>query len=466
MQDAGHDGRQVHELLAECVVGQPESAPFVASFLKNLQCLTAPPPDAAADDARRPVWQAVEQQQWSQVLGLGCQALLENPEDAGVLVAMALASQACDCPATAALYAEQALQMEPTQTETLRHAARVFSHAGDIDRAIKLWHRVEDAEPHDSEAPQRIAELTLERVRRSASKKTPRDKESAEAGRRGSGECSVETDERSDQDNLDTRPPVIPKTLVLTERQRLERAVIDHPEDENHYLKLADFYLDDGRLYEAQRTLSRALNVTSKVQIREKLEDVNLMRARQQAQTARQHADQQRTVEALEIAEKLEKELLELEFETARARSDRYPDDKRLRFQLGLAWKGRGEFRQALEPLQAGLEVPEHRAAASMEIGEILQRYKQFPKALQCYRQAAQLAEKKPPNELVRKEALYRAGLLASQMKLYDSAIEYWEALAQLDSMYKDLRSRLDKLKEIGETDEFFPPTVAGRGEP
>ncbi len=271
---------------------------------------------------------------------------------------------------------------------------------------------------------------------------------------------------KPDQPTNDMQPPEQPKSLVLTERQRLERAIIDHPEDEDHYLRLAEFYLDEGRLYEAQRTLSRALSVTSKVQIREKLEDVKLMRARKQAQTARQHADQQRTVEALEIADELEKELRELEFETARVRSERSPEDKALRFKLGLAWKAHGEFREALEPLQAGLEVPEHRAEASMEIGEILQRYNQFPKALQCYRQSAQLAERNPPNELVRKEALYRAGLLASEMKLYDSAIDYWEALVAVDSSYKDVGSRLDKLKEIDETDVFFPPTVAGQDEP
>ncbi len=466
MGQSGHDVRQVHEFLAECVARQPENKAFLDAFLCNLQHLPAPTRDASPDDAQALVLQAIDRQDWRQVLVLGPLALLHCPRDASILVAMAFASQACDCLEAAALYVEQALQSEPERTETLRQAARVFLRLGNIDRAITLWQRVEDADPYDSEAPRMIAELTLEKMRRPAPKKPANGGSEMQADEAAPSGPTVEHDELSDEHTTAIQPPEKPKTLVLTERQRLERAIFDHPEDENHYLRLADFYLDEGHLYEAQRTLNRALSITSEVHVREKLEDVNLTRARQQAQTARQHADQQRTVDALEIAEKLEKELQELEFDTARVRSDRYPDDKSLRFKLGLAWKARGEFRQALEPLQAGLEVPEYRAAASMEIGEILQRYKQFPKALQCYRQAAQLAIKKPQNEPVRNEALYRAGLLASQMKLLDSAIDYWEELAAADSTYKDVRSRLDKLKEIGETDTFFPSTEAGRDEP
>lgn len=466
MNHAGYDVRQVHELLAECIARQPENITFSNAFLCNLQHLPTPTRDSSRDDAQTLVLQAVDRQDWRQVLVLGPQALLHSPKDAGVLVAMALASQAADCLEAAALYVEQALQSEPEKTETLRHAARVFLRLGDIDRAITFWQRVEDADPYDSEAPRMIAELALERMRHPAPKRKANGGSETQAAEVAPSGSAGEHGQLSDPQATAIQSPERPKTLVLTERQRLERAILDHPEDENHYLRLADSYLEEGRLYEAQRTLNRALSISSEMHVREKLEDVNLTRARQQAQTARQHADQQRTVDALEIAEKLEKELQELEFDTARVRSDRYPDDKSLRFKLGLAWKVRGQFRQALEPLQAGLEVPEHRAAASMEIGEILQRYQQFPKALQCYRQAAQLATKKPQNEPVRKEALYRAGLLASQMKLLDSAIDYWEALAATDSTYKDVRSRLDKLKEIDETTTFFPPTAAGRGEP
>jgi tetratricopeptide (TPR) repeat protein len=94
-------------------------------------------------------------------------------------------------------------------------------------------------------------------------------------------------------------------------------------------------------------------------------------------------------------------------------------------------------------------------ALASLEIGEILQRYQQFPKALQCYRQAAQLAAGDAVRADCRKRALYRAGVLATEMRLFDSARQYLAELVTVDPEYKDGKPRLDKLVEIGDDTGF-----------
>ena len=94
---------------------------------------------------------------------------------------------------------------------------------------------------------------------------------------------------------------------------------------------------------------------------------------------------------------------------------------------------------------------PDLRAAASFEIGEILQRFKQFPRALQCYRQSAQLAAANEGQIEWRKRALYRAGVLALSMKVLDSSEQYFAALADIDPNYKDVRTHLDKLAEMRE---------------
>ena len=116
---------------------------------------------------------------------------------------------------------------------------------------------------------------------------------------------------------------------------------------------------------------------------------------------------------------------------------------------LPAAW--RAGARDAVDPLKAGLELPDLRAAASFEIGEILQRFKQFPRALQCYRQSAQLAAANEGQIEWRKRALYRAGVLALSMKVLDSSEQYFAALADIDPNYKDVRTHLDKLAEMRE---------------
>jgi tetratricopeptide (TPR) repeat protein len=454
MEQAVYDAGQVHEMLAECVAKEPGNTTFVAALLGNLRRVSVSRLSVERDgqaDLPQMLAQSAEQQDWPKVLELGLLAIVHTPQDVQTLGRIALASQACGGLESALLYVDRALESAPEAPEIHRQAAQILTSLGKVDDALAHWQQVERADPRDEQASRMISMLTLERIRRPAPEKSTEDDRTPSTPNGASDDGGA--DEQTGRADESAKPQLVaPKTLVLTQRQQLEKAIIDHPEDETLYLKLADFYLAEGRLYEAQRTLQRAASVTSELHVREKLEDVNLSRARQQVQMARQRADEERTVEALELAEKVEKDLQQLEFDTARIRCDRYPNDRSLRFQLGLCYVRRGDFREALEPLQAGLEVPEHRAAASLEIGEILQRYKQFPKALQCYRQSAQLAKQEPYNEEVFKAALYRAGLLATQMKLYDAAKQYFEALSEKDSAYKDVRPRLDKLNEIEET--------------
>jgi len=187
----------------------------------------------------------------------------------------------------------------------------------------------------------------------------------------------------------------------------------------------------------------------------ERLEDVSLLRAQQLVDQARRGAEEQRTSEAFDLVDQREAERQQLEFGVIQARSSRHPENKSLRFQWGIQLKRQGKLRAAVEPLQAGLDLPEHRAEASLEIGEILQRYRQFPKALQCYRQAAQLATPRsgkknvPGDTRVRHRALYRAGVLATDMGLPDSARAYLSELVRTAGDYQDARPRLDKLSEI-----------------
>ncbi len=239
--------------------------------------------------------------------------------------------------------------------------------------------------------------------------------------------------------------------LVLNQRQELEQAIRSNPEDETKYLELAELHLGAQRIYDAQRTLVKALDVCNDVSILERLEDVNILRAQELVSMAEQRAANEQTSKAHQAVKERRNELERLQLEVNRSRCDRYPDDGYLKFQLGMSLKRVGELKQALDYLQGGIRDSRCRAVASLEIGEILQRYQQFPKALQCYRQAAQLAAGDDDQADCRWRALYRAGVLATEMKLFDSAKEYLAELVRTAPTFKDAATRLDKLGEIDE---------------
>ena len=329
--------------------------------------------------------------------------------------------------------------------ELNRNTARTRRTDGRFEEAIACWQRIEQADPRDAEAPRMIAELTLEKIRRA-------DSESSSQDPTGSEPTTAPAEDAADPAAESVaRVSPQPRKLILTPRQELEQAIVQNPEDETNYLALAELLLQQQRTFEAQQTLTKALNVASDLRIVERLEDVNLLRAQEQVEIAKRRAAEDRTTNAYELVKQQQDTAQRLELEISAARCDRYPEDRSLRFKLGMNLKRMGNLREALEPLQAGLEVEEHRAVASLEIGEILQHYRQFPKALQCYRQAAQLAASHGREHEIRKLSLYRAGILAASMQLTDSATQYLSELLRVDPQYKDAQGHLDKLKEIDE---------------
>lgn len=449
-----YDFDHAHTLLSECVVNDPGNVLYVEAMLENLRRKWGDAKSASRFNwfsGRRRLKQLASDEKWAEILKKAPDVLKQNPWDFVAITAIVHACQALRLEQAALSYLQIALDGKPDDPQVNRELARSFERVGRFDDAIECWHRVEETDPYDTEAPSMISRLTLERTRRQLESDTSGDENDSEIRTDDAPSPTGTTDGKStagkSHKDADEKPPR--REVVLTERQVLELAIRDNPEDENNYLELAELYLADERTYDAQRTLMKAIRVTSDLRVVERLEDVNMLRTAEQVEIARQRADEEQTEQARELVEQLLDEQRRLEFEIFRSRSERYPDNHQLRFEFGLRLKRLGNFRQAIEPLQAGLELPELRAVASLEIGECLQRYKLFPKALQCYRQSAQLAAKDVSQQETRKRALYRAGVLADAMQLPDSAKQYFAELVSFAVNFKDARDRLDKLNKI-----------------
>ena len=336
----------------------------------------------------------------------------------------------------------------PADLEAIKLQARSLARAGRFEEAVACWERAEELDPYDPEPGRMIPALTLKKSRQAD---TEEDEERPD-GATDTVSASAPARPTVPASRPPSEPPKGPRQLVLTPRQQLEREISERPEDETNYLALADLHLSERRTYDAQRTLMRAWEISRNPMVVERLEDVNMLLAREKIKFAEDRVVEERTLEAEESVKKLREACFQLELDVFRNRCFRNPEDKRLKFQLGLRLKQIGEHREALEFLQAGLEFPELRAPASLEIGEVLQRHQQFPKALQCYRQAAQLAAADERLIDCRIRALYRAGVLATSMTLTDTARGYLTELVKLAPGYRDAQTRLDKLAEISDT--------------
>ena len=453
MEQPGYDIDRAHDLLTECVIHDPGNLLYVNALLENLGRKHHDDKQSRQGHiytAKGNLNKAISTRNWRHVLRLGPELLKHNPWDIAVLRAMARACEAERYSRAEVRYLQNALETAPEDAELNRRAAQLLVKLERFDEAIDCWRRVEDADPHDIEASRMIATLTLDKTRHQSSSEEGEEEVVEENKQSAEPVLSSATGD----DGGEHHPPEEkkePRKLVLTRRQELDQAIANSPENDEAYLQLAEYHLSEGRTYDAQRTLQKALSISKDPDVLNRVEDVNMLRAKEHAEIAEQRAAEEGTTEAREQAEKLREEQARLEFEIYKSRCERAPDDHSLQFELGVRLKRLGNFRESLDRLKAGLEVPEHRATASLEIGEILQRYQQFPKALQCYRQAAQLAAGEPSAADCRKRALYRAGALATTMKLTDSARQYLKELVTMDPEYLDAKPRLDKLAQMSE---------------
>jgi len=439
-----YDFDRVHALLAECVVNDPGNVQFAQAMFENLGRKHANDKDEARGPAvagKGRLRKALEDRDWKRVLRVGTDLLKDSPWDVETLRAMAEVCEACNCPQVELLFLRHALNAAPGDIELNRHLAISLSRAERFDQAIECWERIEEADRNNSEAPRMITILTLKKARHQ-----PGLSRGGRASKDESAESASTDKAARTEAGKRKKEKEKPRELVLTRLQQLEQAIVNNPMDEEHYLKLADFHLAEGRTFDAQRTLTRGKEATRDPRILERLEDINMVRARERVEVARQEAAEKRTSEAYELVEKLRDESHQLELGIYKSRFERNPDDNEVSFELGTRLKQVGSFRESLDLLKAGLRVPKCRAAASLEIGEILQRYHQFPKALQFYRQATQLAAGDPNQTECRKRALYRAAALATTMKLSDTARQYLSKLVKVDRNYRDAQTRLDRL--------------------
>jgi tetratricopeptide (TPR) repeat protein len=135
------------------------------------------------------------------------------------------------------------------------------------------------------------------------------------------------------------------------------------------------------------------------------------------------------------------------ELEVYRSRSDRYPDNASLRFELALRLQRAKNYAEAIKVYQQAMADTKRKAAIHLGLGECFQGIKQFKLAASNFDQAVAASSDREPDQ--KKIALYRAGKLALFMKNLEVAEKYLTELAGLDFGYKDVSELLDKLNQL-----------------
>jgi tetratricopeptide (TPR) repeat protein len=429
-------------LFSQCVTGDPGNPIYARQMLstlskqynnsaKNVSKLAG----IKSTGTRASLQKSKMQKDWAGVIKTGIDVLKGNPWDVATLTSMAQACEEMSLSESQLCYLKMALDVNPKDIEVNRYCGRALARIGAFDQAIACWHRVEQAKPGDNEAQHAIADLAVERV----------------IDRGGYEEAQSATDVRKDAAAADDG------AAQLTPEQQLQKKISKQPGEVSLYSELADLHLRNERMEEAEEVLAKALEVSGgDAAIRERLEDVQLRRHRNQVTVAERRAAAEKTPEAIDLAKQMKAELNRVEVEIYRARSDRYPTNLGLKFELGVRLKRARQYQDAIQCLQLARSDTKRKAVVHLELGECFQHLKKYPLALNNYESALESLSERDVD--TKKLVLYSAGRLALFMAIHDttgnekwldSAEKYLTDLASLEFVYKDVPALLDKVTEM-----------------
>lgn len=430
------------QMFTQCVTGDPANLLYTQNFISNLQKkynnnkTGAKLAGMRSAGAKGIVKKAAVSKDWLGVITAGLKVLELNPWDTAALADMAQACDQLKFDEAQLVYLKAALDADIKDPEVNRLLGRALGRQGQFDQAIACWMRVQQAKPSDEEARRSIANLTVEKT----------------IHKGGYEEAESSTQVMVDKQQQAERQGRAGGTA--SPEEQLEKRLKKDPANMSLYLELADLHIKEERFEQAVEVLNRGLQASGgAVEMRERLEDAELRRARHQLAIAEKKAKSEDTAEAKALYQQMWTELNNKELEVYRNRSDRYPNNLGFKFELGLRLQRAKNFQEAIKVLQECRSDPKRKGQVFFYLGVCFESIKQYKLALSNYEQAIEALSEREIDD--RKRAIYRAGSLAmDRLKDWEAAEKHLTVLAGMDFSYKDVGERLDKLPGLREDSE------------
>ena len=436
-----------HSMFSECVLNDPANLEYVEAMLLNLQKKYGGNKKGArlkGFGGRGALKKAIASKDWDEVFRKGFDILKSNPWDVQALRAIAEGCKANRYNEVELRYLKNALDANPKDVEVNKHCAESLTRMGQFDQAIACWHRIETLDKKNSDAKQRISELTV-------AKQTGRMPDGSPVP---SAPPAEHANEMETPGNGDSESNVLSDNnfdaAAASQIEQLEARAQSDDADFATFEQLTNAYWDAGRYRDALQMLKTALQTAGgSIQLRELYEDAHIKMIHSQVQIAEQRDAKEHTEETASMVKRFRSELNRQEVQVYAARCERYPDDDRLKYELATRLKRDGNYREAAKYYEKARSVESLRNQATFALGECCQQTRQYGNALKCYQATIEAYSGDQPERLL---ALYRGGVLAAALKKYENAEKYLAELVQFDPKYRDAAARLDKVREISDS--------------
>lgn len=383
---------------------------------------------------------------WAEMDTAAEEGLAINPWDAQFNADLGEAAKARGFIEVAMFAYETAVKNAAENKDMMIALAEIYEARGDYDRAVGVLERVAKLDPLNGAIRSKIQSVSTNKViDRGGYEGAGNTKDVKPEAKKGY-EASI-TGGASKQNEM-----LAPGESVEND---LLRAIKKEPANVANYLKLADHYKREGNLDKAAKTFKQALDVSGDPNVREQMEDVELEMVRKNLLFAKEAvssnpADEMAKKNAIDLA----KELLEQEIEIYSRRTDRYPNDMKLKNELAIRFMQANKPALAIPLFQQASKDVRLEATVLVNLGVCFLKQKQNSLAA---RQFAKALEKLNANDNPKPflDCHYWLGRLAEEARDYTTAETHYIDIVGVDYGFKDVAARLERIqKEMGKSSE------------
>ena len=357
-----------------------------------------------------------------------------NPWDSSLLFELGVAARERGFSEVATDAMRTAVANNSKNKDFARELAELLEARGDYNEAAKIWQRLAKLDPLDTHARTKSMQVLTDNVidrggyeSAESTRDTMADDEIAKRLKTGGGGNADGPGQSEEAD--------------------LVHAVRREPESIENRLRLGSHYRKNGKLEEAAATIQEALEISGgDPSIRESLEDVELDQLRKNLTLAKDSASRdddqdQNNVRAINT------ELIRREIEIFSKRVDRYPNDLKLKYELGSRFVRVKNYVQAIPLFQVCVKDSRLATGALTSLGKCFIAEKKGKLAKRQFEKAVESVNQLDEPDLYKEVHYWLARLLEEDGEQSSAEHHYTEVLA-VDYEYKDALARMEGLSE------------------
>jgi tetratricopeptide (TPR) repeat protein len=346
------------------------------------------------------------------------------------------AALALDLPETATFAYETIIEGNPKDTKTMHDLAKHLFTLQQPERAGEIYNKILAVNPSDL-----------------AAVKGAKDAAARASMQRG-GWDKEETTYRELIKDKEEAVLLEQKSRVVRDEDMIERQLAElhqlieqNPENVDHARKIAELYEQKEDYASAVQWFDYAVQlgggadlalVRRSGELRLKQFDTAL--AEWENYLSGELTPEQRTEAEAQVAQ-LKQQRDQIELEDAKKRVERNPTDLLFRYELGEIYLRHGKAQEAIPELQKARQNPNVRTRAMNLLGQCFEQKGMLDLAAKTF---ADAASELVAMDSIKKEILYRLGLIHQKMGQKDKYLECMKQIYETDYGYRDVAARVE----------------------